>query len=113
MLNVAIYRDSGARTSQFYPWLRSSFLHTLAPFKSPIILIARLAWSKSSPAQIFPDDFGFGATTTVDTQGVGPSMYSIIPSSTLRLNCSSSCLRTWSGTIRCGYADWRDVLTDV
>ena len=30
-----------------------------------------------------------------------------------RLNCFSNCLRTWNDTIRCGYADLRNVLIYV
>ena len=42
-------------------------------------LTATFARRMSTLTRTFPGDFGFGATTICDTQGVGPSTRSIAP----------------------------------
>ena len=68
-------------------------------FKLPVIsTITRLV-----QYSMLCGDFGFGAATIQDTQGVGPLRYSITSCFTPRHNCSSRCLRTLNGALRSGY----------
>ena len=63
-------------------------------------LYSCICLSISTQTLILPGDLGLGATTIGDTQGVGPSTLSMIPSSSSFCSCSSSCFRTWNGTCR-------------
>ena len=81
--------DSGVNSTELYPWLRSSLLNTVAPFRALIISLivgvrclsrcmALSACLISTHTLTLPGS-RLGATTMGDTQGVGPLTRSITP----------------------------------